>query len=124
MVSCLRKDSHVMLRNVLGCTFCFYVTATPSIYPYCHPRSLHDALPIACCPCARAATHHQPAARCSSSINAGRWAGAVASRTRPNEVATAQASRWTRSEEHTSELQSLMRLSYAVFCLKKKKHTQ
>src|SRR3546814_1358602 len=27
-----------------------------------------------------------------------------------------------RSEEHTSELQSLMRLSYAVFCLKKKKH--
>src|SRR3546814_5146579 len=27
-----------------------------------------------------------------------------------------------RSEEHTSELQSLMRSSYAVFCLKKKKH--
>src|SRR3546814_9683096 len=31
----------------------------------------------------------------------------------------------TRSEEHTSELQSLMRISYAVFCLKKKtKHHQ
>src|SRR3546814_1124741 len=29
-----------------------------------------------------------------------------------------------RSEEHTSELQSLMRISYAVFCLKKKKTTQ
>src|SRR3546814_1334140 len=28
--------------------------------------------------------------------------------------------RWARSEEHTSELQSLMRISYAVFCLKKK----
>src|SRR3546814_9067631 len=28
----------------------------------------------------------------------------------------------TRSEEHTSELQSLMRISYAVFCLKKKKY--
>src|SRR3546814_7447117 len=28
----------------------------------------------------------------------------------------------SRSEEHTSELQSLMRISYAVFCLKKKKH--
>src|SRR3546814_10538981 len=28
-----------------------------------------------------------------------------------------------RSEEHTSELQSLMRISYAVFCLKKKQHT-
>src|SRR3546814_1295469 len=29
---------------------------------------------------------------------------------------------FTRSEEHTSELQSLMRISYAVFCLKKKKN--
>src|SRR3546814_6089880 len=39
------------------------------------------------------------------------------------------ALRHVRSEEHTSELQSLMRISYAVFCLKKKKkhittHTQ
>src|SRR3546814_6073788 len=33
-----------------------------------------------------------------------------------------EANRHTRSEEHTSELQSLMRLSYAVFCLKKKKN--
>src|SRR3546814_10192824 len=32
--------------------------------------------------------------------------------------------RWERSEEHTSELQSLMRISYAVFCLKKKKTSQ
>src|SRR3546814_8707700 len=31
------------------------------------------------------------------------------------------ATKWLRSEEHTSELQSLMRISYAVFCLKKKK---
>src|SRR3546814_7416731 len=32
---------------------------------------------------------------------------------------------YNRSEEHTSELQSLMRISYAVFCLKKKtKHTK
>src|SRR3546814_6418372 len=29
----------------------------------------------------------------------------------------------TRSEEHTSELQSLMRISYAVFCLKQKQYT-
>src|SRR3546814_3303976 len=29
---------------------------------------------------------------------------------------------WQRSEEHTSELQSLMRISYAVFCLQKKTH--
>src|SRR3546814_6743045 len=33
----------------------------------------------------------------------------------------AQATSLRRSEEHTSELQSLMRISYAVFCLKKKK---
>src|SRR3546814_3766963 len=32
--------------------------------------------------------------------------------------------RMTRSEEHTSELQSLMRISYAVFCLKKKKQKE
>src|SRR3546814_3829623 len=31
---------------------------------------------------------------------------------------------YARSEEHTSELQSLMRISYAVFCLKKKQDTQ
>src|SRR3546814_16598119 len=33
----------------------------------------------------------------------------------------ARGARRQRSEEHTSELQSLMRISYAVFCLKKKK---
>src|SRR3546814_4819464 len=40
------------------------------------------------------------------------------------EVAVAPLAQLRRSEEHTSELQSLMRISYAVFCLKKKtKHT-
>src|SRR3546814_3636497 len=38
--------------------------------------------------------------------------------------ATGSASQAIRSEEHTSELQSLMRISYAVFCLKKKKKQQ
>src|SRR3546814_5552335 len=37
------------------------------------------------------------------------------------EVIAARSNR-TRSEEHTSELQSLMRNSYAVFCMKKKTH--
>src|SRR3546814_2855177 len=50
-------------------------------------------------------------------LNACRWApgwgSAVAALPQPG----AQ-----RSEEHTSELQSLMRISYAVFCLKKKKY--
>src|SRR3546814_5569810 len=36
-------------------------------------------------------------------------------------IARAGGGRVARSEEHTSELQSLMRISYAVFCLKKKK---
>src|SRR3546814_1521729 len=35
-------------------------------------------------------------------------------------LATGRRCRCPRSEEHTSELQSLMRISYAVFCLKKK----
>src|SRR3546814_5452841 len=42
----------------------------------------------------------------------------------PNKVPEADLRRYdlnVRSEEHTSELQSLMRISYAVFCLKKKK---
>src|SRR3546814_10746974 len=37
-------------------------------------------------------------------------------------AAQGRAKRLCRSEEHTSELQSLMRISYAVLCLKKKKH--
>src|SRR3546814_1687101 len=39
---------------------------------------------------------------------------------RQHAVAPQQAEGEDRSEEHTSELQSLMRISYAVFCLKKK----
>src|SRR3546814_4890089 len=37
-----------------------------------------------------------------------------------NGTLTAVQIEWARSEEHTSELQSLMRISYAVFCLKQK----
>src|SRR3546814_4980674 len=43
------------------------------------------------------------------------FAGAIAGGWRPRAM---------RSEEHTSELQSLMRISYAVFCLKKKTSTK
>src|SRR3546814_5570835 len=39
------------------------------------------------------------------------------------EIETANLVSGSRSEEHTSELQSLMRISYAVFCLKKKNST-
>src|SRR3546814_3852777 len=41
----------------------------------------------------------------------------------PEKVRLMQRKWIGRSEEHTSELQSLMRISYAVFCLKKKKHS-
>src|SRR3546814_7203199 len=44
-----------------------------------------------------------------------------ASQRRPDSRFLVGADRHARSEEHTSELQSLMRISYAVFCLKKKK---
>src|SRR3546814_4124801 len=40
-----------------------------------------------------------------------------------NGITVPMADMTGRSEEHTSELQSLMRISYAVFCLKKKKST-
>src|SRR3546814_9401985 len=39
----------------------------------------------------------------------------------PDRLSRGELCRRARSEEHTSELQSLMRISYAVFCLKKKK---
>src|SRR3546814_1350394 len=41
----------------------------------------------------------------------------------PTSTYIAEPPFFERSEEHTSELQSLMRISYAVFCLKKKKTT-
>src|SRR3546814_5340386 len=59
--------------------------------------------------------------------DASRWQGIFGIReypalTRPGQM---NALLGQRSEEHTSELQSLMRISYAVFCLKKKKkHTK
>src|SRR3546814_3422523 len=42
----------------------------------------------------------------------------------PNRDSNDQRYQAKRSEEHTSELQSLMRISYAVFCLKKKKKAE
>src|SRR3546814_5163234 len=51
------------------------------------------------------------------------WPTWVPSRRRSTPSDAAAAFRRWRSEEHTSELQSLMRISYAVFCLKKKKPT-
>src|SRR3546814_8267925 len=90
-------------------------TATPEFYTDRHTLSLHDALPIwqglpRSCSVAAAATL---AAIMNSSIS--RW---LSSRARLPMDSTAPSVD-SRSEEHTSELQSLMRTSYAVFCLKK-----
>src|SRR3546814_19208664 len=102
--------------------FCFFFndTATTEIYTYGHTLSLHDALPIS----------HRSSRESREPVDmseAGRWPTIVAILC----VAflTFIAGGFTmyvgsfRSEEHTSELQSLMRISYAVFCLKKKKIT-
>src|SRR3546814_2164430 len=60
---------------------------------------------------------------CFASRLAPRRAGGGAPPSQVRSGAGVQAARRPRrSEEHTSELQSLMRISYAVFCLKKKKH--
>src|SRR3546814_8634350 len=56
----------------------------------------------------------------SSRLIRGRFAGPVVFHRLPA-ACFIQLGRIGRSEEHTSELQSLMRISYAVFCLKKKK---
>src|SRR3546814_11189611 len=54
----------------------------------------------------------RPGQRGGDGAGRGQPAGRMGSSGRPG----------VRSEEHTSELQSLMRISYAVFCLKKKKY--
>src|SRR3546814_3222072 len=66
----------------------------------------------------------------STGAAAGKAAGAImimtpaTSTASTGEAAMSRQAASRRSEEHTSELQSLMRISYAVFCLKKKKtHT-
>src|SRR5216117_4511751 len=76
------------------CCFFFNDTATTEIYTRKDTLSLHDALPIW-----HVRYSRDPALRRSSPCEGQR-----------------------RSEEHTSELQSPFLISYAVFCLKKKKH--
>src|SRR5213079_3442780 len=75
--------------------FFFNDTATPEIYTTTDTLSLHDALPI--------------------------WRSRSARAFAPGRRARSGATT-TRSEEHTSELQSPVVISYAVFCLKKKKY--
>src|SRR3546814_9784426 len=65
--------------------------------------------------------HHEDVAG-GHGVDAGVVGDGVAAVDRLEAFAARQRLAVARSEEHTSELQSLMRISYAVFCLQKKKH--
>src|SRR3546814_4563398 len=102
--------------------------ATTDIYTYLHTLSRHDALPIwGVLSFAYFALHKQRKRKRLWSFRRR----AAARNQKPDRAKTpvlraalspcALLNDSMRSEEHTSELQSLMRISYAVFCLKKKK---
>src|SRR3546814_7381975 len=103
-----------------------------------HPSSAASALPTDCCRSAPGSAEIQssgggPIAAMTSSFatstppeiagcpaNASRLHCSIG--LRPSDASCFGRPK-PRSEEHTSELQSLMRISYAVFCLKKNTHT-
>src|SRR3546814_1602368 len=127
----------------------FNDTATTEIYTYLHTLSLHDALPIYLDPALGGKCYGQfKLALMNEIIGRCSWAPTVFGCAAPDSGnadilamygSDAQKQRYLqplldgeicscfsmtepqagRSEEHTSELQSLMRISYAVFCLKK-----
>src|SRR3546814_5976464 len=112
-------------------------TETTEIYTYGHTLSLHDSLPIYVLFVSRILRDRPPPAisRVMAAADFSRIAYAGMSFGGSTAVSACDADpdcvaavdldgENFRSEEHTSELQSLMRISYAVFCLKKKKHTQ
>src|SRR3546814_16981774 len=88
---------YLLSQNIFLSFFC-NDSATTDIYTYCHTLSLHDALPF-------------------SQDHLARRPITITAPAPPQSTSG-------RSEEHTSELQSLMRTSYAVFCLKKKKKSE
>src|SRR3546814_8091443 len=110
-------------------------TATTGIYTYLHTLSLHDALPICSGLHRRTRDLHvlrhdeagqsvRPLREAERSQHDDGAAGVAAVRVAAMVVirgdVLADRAIAGRSEEHTSELQSLMRISYAVFCLKTK----
>src|SRR3546814_15379545 len=99
-------SSLVFVQILIVVVFFFNDTATTEIYTYLHTLSLHDALPIS--------------AKASLTPTALQSAFDTPRNRKPPRLLDIAAIA-QRSEEHTSELQSLMRISYAVFCLKKKK---
>src|SRR3546814_1619729 len=105
----------------VGCAGCFFFcndTATTEIYTYLHTLSLHDALPIL----GSVSDYLVRNSPCPILVVREKGMGTEIQGQLPPKQEVASGIR-TRSEEHTSELQSLMRISYAVFCLKKKTHS-
>src|SRR3546814_8104176 len=94
--------------------------------------SLHDALPISYVPGKAASDDGRKLAKLSANENPlgtspkarEAFMAATADLATYPDPAAAALREGIRSEEHTSELQSLMRISYAVFCLKQKKTTR
>src|SRR3546814_2310398 len=107
-------------------------TATTENYTYGNTLSLHDPLPL--CrdrlAAARADQGACPPARPQAARSGRRRDRPAAARRRGHPRRHGRYGRQRtpdggrRSEEHTSELQSLMRISYAVFCWKKKTFTE
>src|SRR3546814_6049900 len=109
---------------VLSMLFFVHDTATTEIYPYGHTLSLPDALPIylhrAVGPDVRlAAGAREPQPR-DPLLHDPALRGQVGAVPVGQGDQGGPEPRGRRTEEHTSELQSLMRISYAVFCLKNK----
>src|SRR3546814_3026763 len=103
--------------------FFFNDTATTEIYTYGHTLSLHDALPI--CRLQAAGIEVDDEGVETTDVAQGlddvrRRAAAASQDGADTGQQFTRIERLARSEEHTSELQSLMRISYAVFCLQKK----
>src|SRR3546814_3054693 len=101
-------------------------TRTDTLFPYTTLfRSVKDRRFPQFCRCLRSASLPSandkigtPGARCAAASRS--WTRRAPRRESPHLSQDQEMNH--RSEEHTSELQSLMRISYAVFCLKKKKH--
>src|SRR3546814_3933760 len=88
-------------------------TRTDTLFPY---TTLFRSLPAAA-PAGGTRTLRQSATSATAATGDGTFSHVCRSGRNDARIGA-------RSEEHTSELQSLMRISYAVFCLKKKKNTK
>src|SRR3546814_3571671 len=95
-------------------------TRTDTLFPYTTLFRSGDGDDVRTIPCARFGNGTHPHGRVRHACP-GRRHGQPA-RSGKDPAGRCRQAPVARSEEHTSELQSLMRISYAVFCLKKKKH--